>query len=29
MNAIAGGRVFMRSLATRGAESEISKSSPT
>src|SRR5258706_8435977 len=28
MNAIAGGRVFMRSLATRGAESEISKSLP-
>jgi methylmalonyl-CoA mutase len=28
MNAIAGGRVFMRSLATRGAESEIAKSLP-
>jgi len=28
MNAIAGARVFMRSLATRGAESEISKSLP-
>jgi methylmalonyl-CoA mutase len=28
MNAIAGGRVFMRSLATRGTESEISKSLP-
>src|SRR6267154_349695 len=28
MNAIAGGRVFMRSLATRGAESEISESLP-
>ncbi len=28
MNAIAGGRVFMRSLATRGAEAEISKSLP-
>src|SRR6267154_1813059 len=28
MNAIAGGRVFMRSLATRDAESEISKSLP-
>jgi len=28
MNAIAGGRVFMRSLATRGVESEISKSLP-
>jgi len=28
MNAIAGSRVFMRSLATRGAESEISKSLP-
>src|SRR5437867_1860789 len=28
MNAIAGGRVFMRSLATRGAESEISKGVP-
>src|SRR2546425_782703 len=28
MNAIAGGCVFMRSLATRGAESEISKSLP-
>jgi len=28
MNAIAGTRVFMRSLATRGAESEISKSLP-
>jgi methylmalonyl-CoA mutase len=28
MNAIAGGRVFMRSLATRGAESEISKCLP-
>ncbi len=28
MNAIAGGRVFMRSLATRGAESEIANSLP-
>src|SRR5882762_1491579 len=28
MNAIPGGRLFMRSLATRGAESEISKSLP-
>src|SRR5713101_5437569 len=28
MNAIAGGSVFMRSLATRGAEAEISKSLP-
>src|SRR5467141_246068 len=28
MNAIAGSRVFMRSLATRGAESEIAKSLP-
>jgi methylmalonyl-CoA mutase len=28
MNAIAGGRTFMRSFATRGAESEISKSLP-
>src|SRR5258706_15638627 len=28
MNAIAGARVFMRSLATRGAEAEISKSLP-
>ncbi len=28
MNAIAGGRMFMRSLATRGAEAEISKSLP-
>ena len=28
MNAIAGGRVFMRSLATRGAEGEIAKSLP-
>src|SRR6267154_2048318 len=28
MNAIAGGRVFMRSLATRDAESEISKALP-
>src|SRR6266853_1294252 len=28
MNAIAGGRMFMRSLATRGAETEISKSLP-
>ena len=28
MNAIAGARVFMRSLATRGAESEIPKSLP-
>ncbi len=28
MNAITGGRVFMRSLATRGAEGEISKSIP-
>jgi len=28
MNAIAGGRVFMRSLATRGAEAEISRSLP-
>jgi len=28
MNAIEGGRVFMRSLATRGAEAEISKSLP-
>src|SRR5213076_1563979 len=28
MNAIAGARVFMRSLATRGAESEISKGVP-
>ena len=28
MNAIAGSRVFMRSLATRGAESEISQSLP-
>src|SRR5436309_13142123 len=28
MNAIAGSRVFMRSLATRGAESEISKGVP-
>jgi methylmalonyl-CoA mutase len=28
MNAIAGGRVFMRSLATRGADAEISKSLP-
>src|SRR3989440_5906218 len=28
MNAIAGARVFMRSLATRGAESEISQSLP-
>src|SRR5258708_23664116 len=28
MNAIAGGHMFMRSLATRGAETEISKSLP-
>jgi methylmalonyl-CoA mutase len=28
MNAIGGGRVFMRSLATRGAEAEVSKSLP-